>query len=100
MKVLKKKLAETENIKKFWESSWGKKLQNQVAGGAVQHFSILLGLGDLGILSSLSSLSPWSSRSLLFPLGDGSKFWIFLRSFSQMKENIYIYIYIEFLKAI
>lgn len=58
MKVLKKKLAETENIKKFWESSWGKKLQNQVAGRAVQQFSMLLGLGDLGILSSLSSLSP------------------------------------------
>ena len=29
--VLKKKLAESENITKFWASSWGKKLKTQVA---------------------------------------------------------------------
>jgi hypothetical protein len=28
--VLKKKLAESENIDKFWASSWGKKLKTQV----------------------------------------------------------------------
>ena len=31
LEVLKKKLAESQNIDKFWASSWGKKLKTQVS---------------------------------------------------------------------
>lgn len=37
-KVLKKKLAESENIDKFWASSWGKKLKTQEARKGMTDF--------------------------------------------------------------